>query len=170
MPAQVSLDVDAKEALALIERGIRATDEASFALFMTTDVREYLQDRVRQRFADEGDDAVGAWLPLDPDTVAIKEKQGRSRGTNIRTGALFEWLTEAEGRLFGAEEQVILEWPSDPPSAEVLEHFLTAQEGSEETGAPARPVLGFSTVDFWSIMNDLNEFLVIRLSVGGDLA
>lgn len=108
-----------------------------------------LQKRARERFANEGDDAVGKWLPLaSVTTESFRPQQGYAPGPiNHRSGELEAWVTNSGWDTIPTGGGATMLFPGRNPTGELAKKVTTAQSGSTDPYTPARPVLAVSTRD-----------------------
>ena len=158
--------VDARDPIRKLERIEWAVGDENLLTILQGPVPEWFQGRMKERFANEGDDAVGQWEPLDDDTIQIKEhEEGRNRGINVRTGALRDWLLSARGALeqVGAGGVFEMSWPGDAPETSDLDEKLRhLQMGSTDPFAPPRPVIGASVTDLAGIMEIMKHWIFVE--------
>ena len=129
--------------------------------FMQDDLAEYLRNRAQSRFANEGDDAVGAWAPLKPATETRRSAKGYSPAhpINVRSGDLKSYITGNNGTVTGGLADWLLTWPDAPPSGELDEKTRTAQMGKIFPSTVARPVIGLGQTDVRDIEDALEKFI-----------
>lgn len=125
--------------------------------FMETVMGPHLAERAKERFASEGDDAVGQWAPLRSATVAIRQSEGfgGSHPINRRTGELENWVTKSGWNAIPAGSDTVLSFPGRTPTGELLQKVETAQRGRSKPRTVARPVLGVSMVDLGFLQTSL---------------
>jgi len=123
-----------------------------------------LHNRVKNRFAKEGDDAVGRWAPLTLATQMIRANAqfGAAHPINVRTGELKSFVEDSPGRVELDTLGATLTLPGSQPGGELGKKFAGAQQG--EGTAPPRPVLGMNSKDTIAAMTALE--LYIRTGVG----
>lgn len=148
-----------------VEAAIRVlgytTSPPALAYFMNTRAKQWLQRRARQRFAEEGDDAVGAWKELKESTVDIRQAQGFVPiRINRRTSAMHNWVTRADGQVLASQALTQLTWPGTPTSAEMTKKIMTAQRGSSSPRTVPRPVIGVSETDLFVLLELLGDFVL----------
>lgn len=146
------------------------------ALWLETEIKPYLVERIQQRFANEGDDVVGTWAPLTPRTQQWRawgrEKQmwdvGDDHPINQRTRDMYEYLTEGTWQVYtggAGQGSAVLSSPTSKQNDRVMREKLSqAQRGRGRS--PARPVLGLGPPD---LAYFLTEF-AIHLAGGGDVS
>ena len=121
------------------------------AAFLGGTIGPYLRERTQQRFANEGDDVVGPWAPLQPATVAIREASmfniGGEHPINRRSGELEDWVTEGNYFPYPTGVGASMQYPSKKPSGELRDKLQTAQGGRAEPRTVPRPVLGLNEKD-----------------------
>lgn len=139
--------------------------------FMFQEVGPWLRQRARNRFQNEGDEAVGKWAPLAPATQKIRE-HGREKGywpdisaehpINVRSHDMERHITQGIGSMDFLEGASTYHFPDKNVPAKIAEKMTTAQKGSGRT--KARPVLGMSGVDTTKIMADLSRYVITRVA------
>lgn len=122
---------------------------AGLGEFMLTRVRPYLKNKAQNRFFNEGDDAVGQWLPLKASTQLIRVSQGygQAHPINRRSGELYRFVTENSGMVTSNGATTVFRTPGKQPTGELKKKFTTAQIGDRETHTLPRPVLGLNEED-----------------------
>lgn len=116
--------------------------------FMSSIVAPYLKERVKARFENEGDDAVGKWAPLAPATVEsrIAQGYGGEHPINIRTHELENFILAAPAQLtldpFGVAITI------KPEASGKIENKLQYAQAT-------RPVLGVGVVDLEFILTEM---------------
>lgn len=117
----------------------------------------WFRRRAAQRFMTQGDDAVGAWAPSPEST---KKRRARQRlpeyPPNIRTNEMVTWATTVDGSSWNGG----LYWPGYVPTGNLGDKIKVAQEGNPKLGAPARPIIGVSTVDSQILTESLNSYII----------
>jgi hypothetical protein len=157
-----------KDVSAMLGRIESAVSGVGLSRFMAEMMRPYLNARARARFANEGDDVVGKWLPLSEGTAAIRESKGYpgEHPINHRTGQLERWITGGAVGVTTFPGGVLMTYPKDAPTGELAQKIQTAQEGKGQPYTPARPVLGLNETDFLFAANAL-ETHITRAVRGG---
>jgi len=128
--------------------------------FMHGAVQPWLVERAEQRFAGEGDDAVGKWAPLMQSTIMYRESAGFGgpRPINKRTGELEAYITGGGADVTSLNGASVLTFP-DPKtkmSYGLNKKVETAQVGrSKNPSTVKRPVLGLGEKDLAAIMTRL---------------
>jgi phage gpG-like protein len=163
------VDVDATEVLVMLERADRAISNANIARALTGTVAEYMQERARERFAVEGDDASGKWAPLSWATIKMRQEAGYGSGPiNRRTGEMYDWLTSANGELFSSGDNVLLMWPdTEFPGGELGKKLEHAQAGAEDPPTVPRPVIAANEEDLLGVMTRLGTEIFSDMGVVG---
>lgn len=148
-----------------------ATNPVAIAGFLNTVVDPYLRDRARMRFEDEGDSAVGGkWKPLSSATQEIRDNMGygAAHPINVRTGELESYIVDSPNKVSVFPGGASLTLPGQPAGGELLEKYITAQQGSAGqnnfSGTPPRPVLALDVKDLMFVVWALGDS--IRRSVG----
>lgn len=142
----------------MLDRIDSALSPVGLAQFLYGGVQPWLEQRAAERFASEGDDASGKWLPLAPATVEIRESQGfeGSHPINKRTGELEQYITQSQVDVTAAPGVGTLRFPGrNAPSKAVAEKLSTAQRGRTYPRTPARPVLALNEKDLSVVMTQL---------------
>ena len=142
--------VDDKALRLSFDRLILLLSPAGAASFLGTSVGPYLSKRAGERFANEGDDAVGgAWAPLKPGTVAIREEMGfpGEHPINVRTGELERWVVGSGWDAYPFGAGASLRYPGTAPTGTLKEKVVTAQRGRKDPDTVARPVLAVNEAD-----------------------
>lgn len=145
-----------------IDKLAGALSPTGLALWMESVLTPYLQQRARDRFRSEGDDAVGKWAPLSPATVSIRENAGYSgeHPINHRSGQLERYITSgAVMRVTLFPGGALMTYPGNEPTGELGRKLQTAQEGKGQPYTPARPVLGISSKDISFAITALDEYI-----------
>lgn len=129
----------------------------------------YMEERVASRFATEGDDVTGKWVPLSAATQAIRTSQGYggAHPINVRTGEMEEFVRTHAVHSEG-DAGVVFHMPQDMPQGELAAKMDMAQNGgTTEQGkpVPARPVLGMNLADLDVVTRLLSE----HVNHGGSL-
>lgn len=163
----VTVTVDAKPVLAMLARAEHAISTVNIGQALRGSVADYLQERARERFASEGDDASGKWAPLSWVTVKMRQEQGYGSGPiNQRTGEMLDYLSDAEGELFSNEKRVLLRWPDQElPGGELGSKILHAQGGSVDPPAVARPVIAANETDLMGVLQRLGNQIYSDMGV-----
>lgn len=139
---------------------------SAMATFLKNFVVEYLQGQAAERFASEGDEAVGGpWKPLKESTLRIRAEQGFPAGPiNERTGELKGWVQFNQGTV-GLDIGAKLEWPTGlPESGNLMFKYRTSQTGTANGHVPARPVVGIGFADMAAINVMLGGFINAGMS------
>lgn len=134
----------------------------AMSAWMQSAVVPYIQQRMANRFAGEGDDVVGKWSPLKMETEAIRLKHGYGGGhpINVRTGQMKNFLTGSFGNTTSAGGMTDLEFPHQGNvTGQLALKIMTAQGGSAFPPTPARPVLGMNMNDSIAITALLAGYL-----------
>lgn len=160
---RVTFVTDIKSVEVLFKSMQYSLSPVGLATFMSQVVDPYLRRRAHERFASEGDDATGRWIPLKSSTVAIRTELGfpGAHPINRRTGQLERFITERPGRIGQAGAFTTLTLPDSVPSGELGKKFVAAQTGRVpgRKEHAARPVLKLSERDMISVVTDLAFFI-----------
>ena len=128
----------------------------------------YLQDRAAARFAAEGDDAVGKWLPLDATTVQIRLAlgYGGAHPINVRTRDLLTYMITAGAETGKIADGMELTFPASGGDPLIQEKIRTAQTGKAIPSTPPRPVVALSEKDGTDLTMLLSDYITDGL-IGG---
>lgn len=128
--------------------------------FLSSTIGPYLAKRAKERFQGEGDDVVGAWAPLKPATVLMRQQSGFGAGPiNRRTGELERYVVGDTGFSYPTGFGASMRWPGKAASGELKKKVETAQKGRKSPNTVARPVIGVNENDLLFLMASL-EFAV----------
>lgn len=144
----VDIDIDRSRVdLLLINLTLRL-QASGLESFMRTVAVPWLQRRAAQRFGSEGDDATGHWTPLRKATEAFRARGGfqPAHPINVRTLAMFDFITNANGNVTGGPGYSSLNWPGASGRTSDLAKKIRTAQGLTQ-GIVARPVLGLSPRD-----------------------
>lgn len=158
----VHIVIDAKRVDALLARLDTALSPLGIAQFMKVSVDTWIRRRVKDRFASEGDDAVGAWLPLSPTTREIRAAHGfpPDGPINVRTGQLEEYITQgAIERITPTSYGASYVYPELGFGGELRTKYDTAQRGKPHPRTVARPVIGLSERDLAYVLSALGMWI-----------
>lgn len=141
-----------------------ALNPLAIAGFLGAEVTPYLALRAKSRFADEGDDVVGAWAPLRESTKNFR-RTGRLEGLwsvgdehpiNVRTHELENYITSGIGNVIPSPAGTVLQYPSPRTVNKGLrEKVKTAQQGRGQPHIVRRPVLGLNERDLAFVLTAL---------------
>jgi len=140
-----------------------ALNPGAIAGFLTESTDPYLRGRAKARFDNEGDDVVGQWLPLSPDTEDIRQNMGYSPAhpINVRSGALERYIVDSPNSMFvDPANGATLTLPGNEPTGSLLTKVTTAQQGKDYPETLPRPVLGMNEKDLTYILATLSGFFV----------
>ena len=143
--------VDDSDVDQAMDRLINLLSPAGASAFLAAEIGPYLSMRAKQRFGNEGDDAVGQWLPLAPATQAIREASNYpvagDHPINRRSGELEDWVVQGGWNAYPTGLGASMQYPSRQPSGELRKKVETAQKGKPFPRTPPRPVLAVSETD-----------------------
>jgi hypothetical protein len=159
--AFLEVEVHQSSVEALLTRLDTALSPPAIASFLGGPVEEYLQQRVRDRFANEGDDVVGRWAPLKPATQMIRSQEGYGAEgpINRRTDALMDYIVGTPGNATPHGLGATLTYPGTPPRGETRTKVQTAQAGKAFPRTEPRPVLGMNEEDLASVLTLLSIYV-----------
>lgn len=159
----IQISVDKKSVDHMLRLVEARTSPAGVAVWLDQFADPIVRKRAEERFQSEGDDVVGAWLPLKPFTQALRASQGygAAHPINRRTGELEDYVTHARGDVTMTAIGATLTSP-DPSSVTPRLHdkIETAQLGSPFPNTPARPVMGLNGNDLVLQLLSLSKFVV----------
>lgn len=141
--------VDDKALRRALENLISLLSPVGAAAWLGEAVGPYLSERAGTRFATEGDDASGQWLPLKEPTIAIREEQGYggAHPINRRTGELEEWVVDGGWDAYPTGFGASMRYPGTQPAGELRKKVETAQRGRPDPNTAPRPVLAVNETD-----------------------
>lgn len=156
MPGYIDIQIigDARGVEAMLQRLELKLAPPNIAAFLHVEVDPYLAQRAANRFANEGDDVVGAWPQLQPGTQAIRASQGfgDSHPINVRTGELERYIASSGGATAINPAGAELTFPGAPASGELADKVQTAQAGRGVPPTVPRPVLGLNQNDLLAVL------------------
>lgn len=122
---------------------------AGAAAFLHLEAGPILRKRAGDRFASEGDDVSGKWMPLQESTVRMREAMNfpGEHPINRRTGELENWVVQGGWDAYPTAIGASLRYPDKRPSGELRNKVVTAQEGRTHPYTEPRPVLGVNETD-----------------------
>lgn len=128
----------------------------------------YLKDRASARFAAEGDDAVGRWLPLDATTVQIRLAlgYGGAHPINQRTRDLMTYILTSGPETGKTQDGMELTFPAGGADPLTSEKIRTAQAGKAIPSTPPRPVVALSEKDGRDLTMLLSDYITDGLMGG----
>lgn len=120
-------------------------------------VGPYIRGRASARFASEGDDVTGGWLPLALVTQQIRARDGYgpAHPINRRSGELENYIVSSPDDINVHSEGATLTYPGAAPSGELADKVRVAQQGSQWPSTPPRPVLGVNERDLEFVLGSL---------------
>jgi hypothetical protein len=146
----------------MLKRLDTALNPVAVAGFLGAVVDPYLRKRAKDRFANEGDDAVGGgWLPLAEATQQIRSSQGygATGPINKRTGELEAYIVGAPSDLQVHAAGATLQMKPNKPTGELAKKVKTAQMGKKaeagQRATPPRPVAAIGPQDLTFILTAL---------------
>lgn len=162
------LDVDDKHLAATMVALNHRLSESGLEEFLEDIADPYLKDRASARFAAEGDDAVGRWLPLDATTVQIRLAlgYGGAHPINQRTRDLMTYILTSGPETGRVAEGMELTFPAKGGDALIQEKIRTAQSGKAIPSTPPRPVVALSEKDGRDLTMLLSDYITDGL-IGG---
>jgi hypothetical protein len=130
--------------------------------FMENTMVPFLQMRADRRFAIEGDEVSGRWLPLKRATTLMRLRQGYppQHPINVRSGQMKTWITSADGNVRAQHGMADLTWPGNPPGGTMLKKIQTAQMGQAYPSTAPRPVIGVGDDDNIFALAQLTQYLL----------
>jgi hypothetical protein len=163
------VDVDDDNVEELLSRTSNALSTVGMYAFLHGAVGTWLQRRARDRFAAEGDDVSGPWLPLEPYTNQARSAAGfpPEHPINRRTGDLEAYITGSGGwDVVSAGGFSQLTYPGTTPTGTLATKVSTAQGGALYPSTPARPVLGVNEVDLAYVLAALSTHVATFMAFG----
>lgn len=132
--------------------------------FLAFHVEPWLRMRTENRFAQEGDEVVGTWQPLERATEAIRASQGfpPAHPINHRTGRMEYFLVNTPGDVKATGLGAQVTYPR-PGANGQMDKIATAQMGKGFPKTPPRPVLGVNENDATYITSNLVAWILGHL-------
>jgi hypothetical protein len=129
----------------------------NLAGFLHLQVDPYLRARTSARFANEGDDVVGKWIPLEAATESIRASKGfpSAHPINDRTGELRDYAVNSPSDVTPTGLGASLTYPGVPASGELADKVMTAQVGRNYPPTVARPIFGVDANDLAAVLTML---------------
>lgn len=162
------LDIDDKDLVNQILALRHRLSDAGLEEFLEDVAHPYLQDRAAARFAAEGDDAVGQWLPLDATTVQIRLAlgYGGAHPINVRTRDMLTYMLTSAAETSRVAEGMELTFPHSGGDPMIQEKIRTAQMGKAIPSTPPRPVVALSEKDGADLTMLLSDYITEGLMGG----
>ena len=162
----VSITGDSKSVERMLMRLDTVLSPVAIAGFLGATVSPYLRGRAQARFTGEGDDVVGAWLPLSEATQEIRESMGygAAHPINKRTGELEAYITQSAYSIMVDPLGAVLTMPGNQPTGELADKVKTAQQGKRGSknswgDTDPRPVLGMNSNDTLFVLGALVTYV-----------
>lgn len=158
---RIDITVDAAQTQRIFTGLARNLLNQNIEDWLRDEIDPYIRGRIERRFANQGDDVVGAWLPLAPATERIRAAKGfpPSYPINERTHYMRDWLVGYEGDVTATAVDVTLTHPAQAAAPLTQQKIATAQGGKSYPQTPPRPVIGVNRVDNDFIHNALIQHL-----------
>src|SRR3954453_12601525 len=113
MPAFIT--IEDRKLMKIIDDLIILFGGPGMEAWLAADIGPYLAKRAGERFAQEGDDVVGAWAPLKPATVAIRQFSNYpvsgEHPINRRSGELENWVVQGGWRAYPTNYGAAMQYP-----------------------------------------------------------
>lgn len=156
MSNNVSLTItsDSRDVQAMLDRVSDALDTVGMYTFLNAEVGPWLRERAQNRFANEGDDVVGIWAPLEAYTVSVRDSggYGGEHPINKRSGELESYIVDGGWDVTASTALSILTFPGTLPNPSQAVKVVTAQTGATYPRTPPRPVLGMNEADLGFVL------------------
>lgn len=148
----VEIHVASEQAELLLKRLMLSLSVIGLSAYMEG-VDDFVKGRIRQRFAQEGDDVSGQWMPLKEATVAMRESAGYpgEHPINVRTGEMYNLLTSGPARVTATSAGATYTHPASMTALN-RDKIMTAQAGSDSPPTLPRPVLGLNERDLAALL------------------
>lgn len=165
----LSIDVNPTDTNAVLELIGMALVPTTLQEFLRVEAWSWLMERLRQRFASEGDDVTGKWAELRYSTQRLRAAlgYGMDHPINIRTGQMYNWLqhsSKTEPEAGGA----VLQIPGDDAAGSLADKLRVAQAGqAANPRVVKRPVLGMNATDAAGILERFNSWFITEVARGG---
>lgn len=164
----IEFDLDDRQVIAQFLQLRDRLSDRGLANFLEDHVDPYLKQRTQNRFAAEGDDAVGMWVPLSPGTVIIRQSlgYGGAHPINIRTHDMVNYILHSTPDVSSIVDGMEINFPARGAPTPIQEKIETAQQGKPLPLTPPRPVVALSSTDDREIGVLLSDYLTQGL-IGG---
>lgn len=148
---------------AMLIRVTDALDVVGMYAFLNASVGPWLRQRAQARFANEGDDVVGQWAPLQSYTIALRQSMGYGgdHPINKRTGELENYIVNGGWDVMSTSVGSQLTYPGNSPNVSEALKVATAQMGATYPSTQARPVLGLNEADLAFVLAALATHVTI---------
>jgi hypothetical protein len=152
----------------MLVRAGAAISPPALAAWMNSTMTPYVQQRAKERFRREGDNASGKWKQLSPITKDFRAIYGFPPGPiNRRTGELEAYITGSPSRVTMTNIGVQMVYPGVAAGGWLEEKVKTAQAGKDDPKTDARPVLALDpSTDLMFTLRSLAEWVHLYISRG----
>lgn len=159
----ITFVTDSRNVERMLERVSDALDTVGMYAFLNSSVGPWLRERAQERFANEGDDVVGQWAPLQAYTVQMRESQGfpGEHPINRRTGELESYIVSGGWDVSASPILSTLTYPGNLPSGSQAVKVAAAQMGVTNPSTVPRPVLGLNEADLAFVMAALGTHVIL---------
>lgn len=163
MTTSITFYVDDRHVQRLLENVGDALDTVGMYTFLNASVGPWLRERAQERFANEGDDVVGQWAPLEAYTVQMRESQGYpgEHPINRRSGELENYIVNGGWDVTATPILSTLTYPGNAPNTSEAVKVATAQTGAAHPFTVPRPVLGLNEADLAFVMAALGTHITL---------
>lgn len=163
MSTSITFYVDDRHVQRLLENVSDALDTVGMYTFLNASVGPWLRERAQERFANEGDDAVGQWAPLEAYTVQMRQSQGYpgEHPINRRSGELENYIVNGGWDVTATPILSTLTYPGNAPNTSEAVKVATAQMGAANPYTVPRPVLGLNEADLAFVMAALGTHITL---------
>lgn len=174
--SQFEVTVHEEQVLAIFAAVEHSIQPSQLWEFMEDTAWPFMEKKLVDRFAYEGDSASGTWPSLSPATVNIKEKLDAEMpdAPNVRTGELMEYITTSHLSSPTSDGAVMVfpDVPSDPIMRRKIEVAQFGDPGPNWLNpamrpTPARPVIAVDESDMVLMLKALSVHIVSAASMRG---
>lgn len=136
-------------------------NDTALAGYLKSTMEPFIQQRAKSRFANEGDDASGPWLPLASATENIRASlgYGPDHPINKRTGLLEQYITSTAGNVQPTAGGIEMVYPGTAATGELYQKVSTAQSGKPAPKTDPRAVLAVNQTDMAFFQTSLATFI-----------
>lgn len=161
-PIVIDMDIDPSQVDALFLMIAKRISGPGLLQFLEDRLDPYVRQRVSMRFAGEGDDVTGAWLPLTKATEKMRAAAGYppAHPINVRSGEMRNWLLKNESQMKTFGGDALLIYPNVLPPGDVAKKVITAQLGHRASRTPPRPVVGLNRFDLAFTQAQLTKWIL----------
>lgn len=161
----VVMEVRPQQVMDMLSKLNTSLDPVNIAVWMAATVQPWMEGRAKNRFASEGDDVSGKWLPLKPATQNFRRNMQPpvppEHPINVRTHELINFITGSPEQIVPHAAGATLTFPGRRPFGELKKKVETAQVGRDYPATDPRPVIGVNEKDLLAVLTDLSIYISV---------